>query len=92
MSMSLTKMSIGAGVEPPSVARLSGLESRCLLRRLDDCERTLRAALLGIQEARDKTHDASELVDINDELAQAKSHLIQAHNVATIATISQRSQ
>ena len=87
MPSSLTINSVDTGAEPLSEARLSRLESRCLLRRLDDCERTMRAALLGIREARDKTRNAAEMIDINAELAQAKLHLNRAYYVAALTSV-----
>ena len=61
---------------------LTGFECRCLRQRLEECEQALRRALLGIAEARAKTHDSADLVDIGDELAQAESHLVRARYVA----------
>lgn len=67
---------------PGQTDRLSGFECRCLHQRLNDCEQALCRALLGVDEARTKTHDAQALVDISEELAQAESHIVRALYVA----------
>ena len=51
----------GVGEDPLHPA-LSVFESRCLCRRLADCEASVREAFSGACEARAKTHDAPEVV------------------------------
>jgi hypothetical protein len=62
--------------------KLSGFESRCLYMRISECEEVVQQAILGADEACQKTHDAPELVRICEALQAADLNIVLAKRLA----------
>jgi hypothetical protein len=69
-------------------AGLTTHESRCLCKRLSECDELLQLAILGADRACSKTHCAAELVAIRSSLEVAEAQIRQARVLAGQVLIS----
>jgi hypothetical protein len=68
--------------EPPDHPDLSGLERRCLLKRICEVHEVIQLALLGADAARDKACDPRDLAVICNVLKDAESQVALAEQLA----------
>jgi hypothetical protein len=69
-------------VEPDDADELSGLERRCLLKRICEVHEVIQQALLGADAARGKALGAPELAVICEALKGAESQVALAARLA----------
>jgi hypothetical protein len=65
----------------PANARLSGLERRCLLQRIGECQEALQLTILGADQVSDRGRDP-ELAVVCRMLDEAQVLVERAHDLA----------
>jgi len=71
-----------ANEEAPRQRCLSGLERRCLLKRICECHELVQLTLLGAAAARDKARTLEMLGELQDALRAAELQIAKAERCA----------
>ena len=78
----MTRPELTRHVLPSDADELSGLERRCLLKRICEVHEVILQAVLGADAARDKALGTSDLVVICDALKDAEAQVALAQQLA----------